>query len=44
MVLATQSHMDFLDALRGSTTERILQGALPRSRSSGWNLPGNADP
>src|SRR5262249_55960745 len=38
MVLATQSHMDFLDALRGSTTERILQGALSRSRSSGWNV------
>ena len=26
MVLATQGHMDFLDALRGSTTERILRG------------------
>jgi nucleotide-binding universal stress UspA family protein len=27
MVLATQGHMDFLDALRGSTTERVLRGA-----------------
>jgi nucleotide-binding universal stress UspA family protein len=26
-VLATQGHMDFLDALRGSTTERVLRGA-----------------
>jgi len=26
MVLATQGHMDFLDALRGSTTERVLRG------------------
>ena len=36
--------MHFLDALRGSTTERILQGALSRSRSSGWNVTRNADP
>jgi nucleotide-binding universal stress UspA family protein len=27
MVLTTQGHMDFLDALRGSTTERVLRGA-----------------
>jgi nucleotide-binding universal stress UspA family protein len=27
MVLATQGHMDFLDTLRGSTTERVLRGA-----------------
>jgi len=27
LVLATQGHMDFLDALRGSTTERVLRGA-----------------
>ena len=27
MVLATQGHMDFLDALRGSTTEQVLRGA-----------------
>jgi nucleotide-binding universal stress UspA family protein len=27
MVLATQRHADFLDALRGSTTERVLRGA-----------------
>jgi len=27
MVLMTQGHMDFLDALRGSTTERVLRGA-----------------
>jgi nucleotide-binding universal stress UspA family protein len=27
IVLATQGHMDFLDALRGSTTERVLRGA-----------------
>ena len=27
MVLATQGHMDFFDALRGSTTERVLRGA-----------------
>jgi len=27
MVLATQGHTDFLDALRGSTTERVLRGA-----------------
>ena len=27
MVLATQGHIDFLDALRGSTTERVLRGA-----------------
>lgn len=26
VVLATQGHMDFLDALRGSTTERVLRG------------------
>ena len=27
MVLATQGHRDFLDALRGSTTERVLRAA-----------------
>jgi nucleotide-binding universal stress UspA family protein len=27
MVLATQGHADFLDALRGSTTERVLRSA-----------------
>ena len=27
MVLATQGHLDFLDALRGSTTERVLRAA-----------------
>jgi nucleotide-binding universal stress UspA family protein len=27
MVLATQGHLDFVDALRGSTTERVLRGA-----------------
>lgn len=27
MVLATQGHLDFLDALRGSSTERVLRGA-----------------
>jgi nucleotide-binding universal stress UspA family protein len=27
MVLATQGHLDFLDALRGSTTERVLREA-----------------
>jgi nucleotide-binding universal stress UspA family protein len=27
MVLATQGHRDFLDALRGSTTERVVRGA-----------------
>ena len=27
MVLATQGHMDFMDALRGSTTERVVRGA-----------------
>jgi nucleotide-binding universal stress UspA family protein len=27
MVLATQGHLDFLDVLRGSTTERVLRGA-----------------
>lgn len=26
LVLATQGHMDFLDVLRGSTTERVLRG------------------
>jgi nucleotide-binding universal stress UspA family protein len=26
VVLATQGHLDFLDALRGSTTERVLRG------------------
>ncbi len=26
MVLATQGHIDILDALRGSTTERVLRG------------------
>jgi nucleotide-binding universal stress UspA family protein len=25
MVLATQGHLDFLDAMRGSTTERVLR-------------------
>ena len=27
VVLMTQGHLDFLDALRGSTTERVLRGA-----------------
>jgi nucleotide-binding universal stress UspA family protein len=27
MVLTTQGHRDFLDALRGSTTERVVRGA-----------------
>jgi nucleotide-binding universal stress UspA family protein len=27
IVLTTQGHRDFLDALRGSTTERVLRGA-----------------
>jgi len=27
IVLTTQGHLDFLDALRGSTTERVLRGA-----------------
>ena len=27
LVLATQGHLDFLDALRGSTTERVLRAA-----------------
>jgi nucleotide-binding universal stress UspA family protein len=27
IVMATQGHLDFLDALRGSTTERVLRGA-----------------
>jgi nucleotide-binding universal stress UspA family protein len=27
MVLATQGHRDFVDALRGSTTEQVLRGA-----------------
>lgn len=27
MVLVTEGHLDFLDALRGSTTERVLRGA-----------------
>ncbi len=27
MVLATEGHLDFVDALRGSTTERVLRGA-----------------
>ena len=27
MVLATQGHLDFVDALRGSTTEQVLRGA-----------------
>lgn len=27
MVMATQGHLDFLDALRGSTTERVLRAA-----------------
>ena len=26
IAMATQGHMDFLDALRGSTTERVLRG------------------
>jgi len=26
IVMATQGHRDFLDALRGSTTERVLRG------------------
>ena len=25
--MATQGHLDFLDALRGSTAERVLRGA-----------------
>jgi nucleotide-binding universal stress UspA family protein len=39
MVLTTQGHMDFLDALRGSTTERVLRGvrcpvlAIPARRN-----------
>ena len=39
MVLATRGHLDFLDALRGSTTERVLRGvrcpvlAVPARRS-----------
>ena len=39
MVLATQGHVDFLDALRGSTTERVLRGvhcpvlAVPEKRT-----------
>jgi len=38
LVLMTQGHLDFLDALRGSTTERVLRGAhcavlaIPASR------------
>ena len=27
MVLATEGHLDFVDALRGSTTERVVRGA-----------------
>jgi nucleotide-binding universal stress UspA family protein len=27
IVMATQGHRDFLDALRGSITERVLRGA-----------------
>lgn len=27
IVFTTQGHTDFLDALRGSTTERVLRGA-----------------
>ena len=27
LVLATQGHQDFLDALRGNTTERVVRGA-----------------
>ena len=27
IVMATQGHLDFLDALRGSTAERVLRGA-----------------
>jgi nucleotide-binding universal stress UspA family protein len=27
LVLATQGHQGFLDALRGSTTERVVRGA-----------------
>jgi nucleotide-binding universal stress UspA family protein len=26
--MATEGHQGFLDALRGSTTERVLRGAL----------------
>jgi nucleotide-binding universal stress UspA family protein len=39
IVMATQGHMDFLDALRGSTTERVLRGvhcpvlAVPEKRT-----------
>ena len=29
MLLATQGHIDFLDALRGSTTERVLRAHCP---------------
>jgi nucleotide-binding universal stress UspA family protein len=28
IVFTTQGHTDFLDALRGSTTERVLRAAL----------------
>jgi hypothetical protein len=45
MVLATQGHMDFLDALRGSNDgARPARRELPHSRSSGPNLSRNADP
>jgi len=27
IVMATEGHRDFLDALRGSTTERVLRAA-----------------
>jgi nucleotide-binding universal stress UspA family protein len=27
MVLATEGHLDFVDALRGSTTERVVRGS-----------------
>ena len=41
MVLATQVHLDFFDALRGSTTERVLRGAgLPRACHSGTYIDG----
>jgi nucleotide-binding universal stress UspA family protein len=45
MVLATQGHMDFLDALRGSTTERVLRGAhCPVLAVPARTLSRNADP
>jgi nucleotide-binding universal stress UspA family protein len=45
MVLATQGHRDFLDVLRGSTTERVLRGArcpvlaIPAHKSRAAALP-----